>query len=322
MLQVVTLLIVTVVAAEPAATEADRGRAVGKIESCDFASPSLPPAFRPPKRFREGYQLFQAVGPLLPEETTVKGVVVLGQSQVGLTAEATKRLYAGLDQVYGSIAADALFRGVPSALPYCLTDKPPTRGHYFAYYPAEIAADTPVIVFLHGFGGNFLFYAYLLKEEFPKAVILLPSWGASWADGTMAYLDAMYKDVEQRKSIKVGKPCLMAISAGGPAGFRLYNEQPERFAAFVSIASAPPRAIVPALKPELRVLMVNGKEDAGFPIAGVQAIAAQIGQRLPQFELTILDGDHFFLLTKRAETFRAIKAFVAKHPAAARADGP
>jgi len=287
-------------------------RPAGKVESCVFPTQSLPPAFRVPKKFRDGYQLFQAVAGYLPEEMTVKGVIVMGGPAIGLRPDAAKRLYAGLDQVYRSIAADPLFQDIPSALPYCLADKRPTQGHYFAYYPAKITDDTPVIVFLHGFGGNFLFYTWLLKEEFPDAVILLPSWSGSWYDGTQQYLDDMLADVKRRRSLAIRKPCLMAISGGGPAGFRLYNEAPERFSCYVSIASAPSLATVGALKKDLRILMVNGKKDTGFPIAVVESIADKLARRLPPFRLHVIDGDHFFLLSKRKETFRTIKAFLAE----------
>ena len=91
----------------------------------------------------------------------------------------------------------------------------------------------------------------------------------------------------------VRKPCLMAISVGGPAGFRLYNEQPDRFSCYVSLASAPSLAIVPALKADLKILMVNGKEDSEFRIAHVQSIATKLAERLQ-------------------ETFREIKAFFDK----------
>lgn len=285
---------------------------VGKVESCTFPTRSLPPPFHVPKRFADGYKLFQAGGDCLPEGTVVKSVVVMGTPQIGLTANQAQGLYANLDQVYTSILSDALFKNVDSALPYCLADKRPSKGHYFAYYPDKVTDDTQVIVFLHGFGGNFLFYTYLLKEEFPSAIVLLPSWSASWHDGTMQYLDDMYKDVKWKRPLSIRKPCLMAISAGGPAGFRLYNEHPDRFSCCVSLASVPPLAIVPELKDTLRILMVNGKQDSGFRIAHVQSIASKLAERLPHFQIHVLDGDHFFLLSKREETFRVIKAFLGK----------
>jgi len=105
----------------------------------------------------------------------VKSVVLIGTSQIGLTAQETRGLYANLDHVYGSIASDALFKDIKSALPYCLSDKRASQGHYF------------------------------------------------------------------------------------------------------------------------------GKQDSGFRIAHVQSIASKLAKRLPHFEFHALDGDHFFLLSKREE---------------------
>jgi pimeloyl-ACP methyl ester carboxylesterase len=284
----------------------------GRVVSCDFATRSLPPAFRPPDNFANGYKLFQVAGQYLPEEYTVKGVVLLGRSRVRLTDAASRTLYTGLDQVYRAITADPLFQNVRSALPYCLSNQRPTHGHYFAYYPGKLTPDTPTIIFLHGFGGNFHFYIYLLKEEFPGAVILAPSWDGSWRDGTAEYLDDMEKDVKRRTSHVVRRPYLMAISAGGPAGFRLYNAQPERFSCYVSLASIPPQATVPGLKTTLRTLMLNGKRDSGVPIGAVESIARELAGRLPDFRFRALDGDHFFMLLEREKTFRIIKSFMTK----------
>jgi pimeloyl-ACP methyl ester carboxylesterase len=286
--------------------------AVGRIESCNFATQSLPPPFRAPRQFADGYKIFQAGGAFIPERITVESVVLMDNSQIKLTAKETQGLQASLDHVYTNISSDALFKNVGSALPYCLADKRPTHGHYFAYFPEKVSDDTPVIVFLHGFGGNFLFYTYVLKEEFPGAVVLVPSWGASWHDGTMQYINDMYKDVKQKRSISVHKPVLMAISAGGPAGFRLYNERPDRFACYVSIASAPPSGTVSELKHDLKILMVNGRQDSGFRIARVQSVASKLAERLPYFQFHVLDGDHFFFLSRREDTFRVIKAFLGK----------
>ena len=276
-------------------------RAVGRVESCDFATRSLPPPFRVPKQFAEGYRLFQAAGPYVPESLTVKSIVLLDPVQVGLTAQESSGLHKDLDNIYGRISADALFENIKSALPYCLADTRQSHGHYFVYFPKKIRDDTRVIVFLHGFGGNLLFNTYLLKEAFPDSIILLPSWGVSWQSGTMQYLEDMYKDVKQRTKFSIRKPCLMGISAGGPAGFRLYSEQPDRFACYVSIASAPSRANVSALKKGLKILMVNGRHDSRFPIARVEPLAAEATRRAPGLQFHVVDGDHFFMLSKREE---------------------
>lgn len=312
MIQLFTPLAAVCLLASPAGQVIGAPQAVGTVESCNFPTQSLPPPFRAPKQFAEGYKLFQAGGAFLPESMMVEGVILMGSSQIGLNAKETQGLRASLDQAYSSISSDALFKNVSSALPYCLADKRPTHGHYFAYFPKSVTDATPVIVFLHGFGGNFLFYTYVLKEEFPNAIVLVPSWGSSWHDGTMQYLDDMYKDVKLKRSVSIHKPCLMAISAGGPAGFRIYNEKPDAFSCYVSIASAPSLAVVPVLKDNLKILMLNGRQDSGFRIARVQPIASKLAGRLPHFQFRVVDGDHFFFLSKREDTFRIIKAFLKK----------
>jgi pimeloyl-ACP methyl ester carboxylesterase len=312
MIQLFRLLAAVCLLASPAGQVIGGPQAVGGVESCNFTTQSLPPPFRVPKQFAEGYKVFQAGGAFVPERIAVETVILIGNSQIGLAAKETQGLRASLDRVYSSISSDALLKNVGSALPYCLADKRPTHGHYFAYYPEKVTDDTQVIVFLHGFGGNFLFYTYVLKEEFPNAVVLVPSWGASWHDGTMQYINDMYKDVKQKRLISIHKPFLMAISAGGPAGFRLYNERPDRFSCYVSIASAPPSGIVSELKDDLKILMLNGRQDSGFRIARVQSIASKLAERLPHFQFHVIDGDHFFFLSKREDTFRVIKAFLKK----------
>ena len=312
MIPVASLLTALAVLAGEPGESSRASNTAGRIESCSFATRALPPAFKVSKSFADGYKLFQASAGVLPEGIIVKGVVAMGQPQIGLTAKETQGLYANLDRVYAAISADLLFREVHSVLPYCLAETPPAKGHYFAYYPQKIGDDTQVIVFLHGFGGNFLFYIYLLKEEFPKAVILVPSFGASWHDGTMRYLDDMYKDVKRRHSLDLRKPYLMAISAGGPAGFWIYNQHPDRFSCLVSLASAPSPGVVPVLKEDLRILMINGRDDSGHRISKVQSTADKIAARLSHFQFHIVEGDHFFLLSKREETFKTIRAFLRK----------
>ena len=71
---------------------------------------------------------------------------------------------------------------------------------------------------------------------------------------------------------------------------------------------------MPQLKNDLKILMVNGRQDSRFPLSAVQSLTEPLAQRLPHFRLHVLDGDHFFLLSKREETFRAIKAFLEKKP--------
>jgi pimeloyl-ACP methyl ester carboxylesterase len=213
--------------------------------------------------------------------------------------------------VYTRIYSDSDFASVSSALPYCFATRRHSQGHYFMYRPDKLPEDPACIVFLHGYGGNFMFYTWVLKEEFPDAIILVPSWSVSWAHGSSLYLRDMLKDAERRTGVSLERPWLMGISAGGYGGFSIYNRCSSHFRGYVCIASAPANAVAYALKPDLRILMLNGLDDAMAPIAVVRRQAGLVKKRgISFFRYRELDGNHFFLLSNRKATFDAIRAFM------------
>jgi poly(3-hydroxybutyrate) depolymerase len=215
-----------------------------------------------------------------------------------------------MTRVYAKVNADAAFRATPSALPYCFSTTKPTAGHYFLYRPEKIPVNPTCIVFLHGYGGNFQFYTWVFKEEFPDAVILAPSWSASWAGGSAPYVADMLADAERRLGVRLEKPWLSAVSAGGRGGFRVYNERPDAFAGYICLASLPGTSVARRLRRDLNILMINGTADRMVPIVMARKQAELAKQRLPTLATAEIDGNHFFLLSKRAETFSTMKAFM------------
>jgi predicted esterase len=253
----------------------------------------------------------------LSEGPLLVAVVTLGQRQFNLTPPQVGTLTRNFKQVYGKIATDPAFAGVPSAIPQALSQDPQRPGHYFLYRPAVVDADTPTIVFLHGFGGNFQFYTWLLKEHFPDHVIIAPSYGIAWTPtrDARAYLDEVLIDATPHVGVKPHKnPWLIALSAGGPAGFAFYNESPSRFQGLIALATCPAPAQVPELRHDLKVLMLNGTSDDRFPIARVREIVRPIAARSTGWQNRELESDHFFLLTEADATFAAVADFMAHHP--------
>ena len=91
-IQLFTPLAAVCLLASPAGQVIGAPQAAGTVESCNFPTKSLPPPFRSPKQFAEGYKLFQAGGAHLPERLTVEGVIVMGNAQIGLNAKETEGL--------------------------------------------------------------------------------------------------------------------------------------------------------------------------------------------------------------------------------------
>ncbi len=281
-----------------------------RVESIRFEASVTAPVYVVPRALRKNVPLFQAGLRTLPEGLLVVGALVVGGGELGLSPKQAADLSSLTTDVYTKISTDAAFRKTPSALPYCFSTKKQTEGHYFLYRPEKIAREPVCIVFLHGYGGNFQFYMWVLKEEFPEAIILAPSWGVSWANGSATYLKEMLADAERRLGIDLGKPWLMAISAGGRGGFRIYNETPTAFSGYVCLAAVPGASVVRDLRPDLKILMLNGTTDAMVPIAIARKQAEAAKRKLPTLRSQEIAGNHFFLLSQREKTFGTIRAFM------------
>ena len=153
----------------------------GKVDSFAFKT-TVPLPYCKPTTTISGmaYGAFLASLETLPESA----VVLVGLRMAGAMSEVTKQQEAALQgkltTVYARIERDPAFAGTTSALPHCFSTQTRRPGHYFLYRPNTVGKGTRTIVFLHGDGGNFLFYTWALKEAFPRSIILAPSHGLSW----------------------------------------------------------------------------------------------------------------------------------------------
>ena len=282
----------------------------GVVQSVRFATATPPPVFRVPDDLQQTEPMIRMAMESMPEGTFLGTMIAVNSVQFGLTTEHRTNTLPALNRVYERIEKDPAFAHVKSALPYCFSTTPNSQGQYFIARPDHVPTNPTTIVFLHGYGGNFLFYVWTLKEEFPDAVILVPSWSASWYNGSMDYLRDMLRDAERRVGTPLTTPWLMAISAGGRGGFRIYNANPNSFTGFICLAAAPDTAIVTNLNPRLRVQMINGTRDDLMPVRIARTQVTRARRRVPGLKLYEFDTDHFFFLTRRTDTFRLIKKFM------------
>jgi predicted esterase len=281
----------------------------GRVESVYFKTKSPPPPFVFRDDVKPYADLFRAGLATLPESVAVTTSLSLGGQVAGLTAQDSTNLTALMSIAYSRIAEDPAFNGLRSALPYCFSTQKQTNGHYFLYSPEHIGPDPLVIVFLHGYGGNFQLFAWALKESLPDAIILCPSWNVSWYGGSPGYVAEAIADMKSRLHVVTTNLWLMGISAGGRAGFAVYPRLPE-FRGFICLASAPQG--VSELKPGAPVLMINGTKDPMAPIAYVRKQAELLKRRLTTFRFEELASDHFFILSQRTETFRLAQEFISQ----------
>lgn len=264
-----------------------------------FKSETKLPVFASTPETEPERKLFEAAFVNADEGAVLATAVSVLPRVMRLTPEQATTLSEGFRRSYAEMDADPAFQGVESALPDAASRDPDRAGTYLLHTPGELKDMTRLIVFLHGYGGNFRFYMGALRRAFPNDVIVCPSYGMSWRADGRPFLDTVLADVGKRLERDLGKPVLMAISAGGPGAFAIYAAAPERFAGLVSLVTyANPKDIASA-PADVRVVFVNGAKDDWMPIKRVRAIVLARGAELPRLSLRALDdADHFFLITR------------------------
>jgi hypothetical protein len=248
----------------------------------------------------------------LPEASVV--ALCLSQPQiVGLNAEDGRVLQTLTSERYVAMSKEVLFRGAPSALPYCFAETRPTDGLATVHVPASCTSATPCLVFLHGYGGSFLWYLHVLVEAFPQHLIICPAYGTSCGTVPREYVRGAIEVVEKKLGFKTSMPTLMGISAGGFGACMLYAQQPGDWKRMVCLAAY---ATEPALSrfatgSDLRFIAGADEyfvRDGTFQ-RGVQAAKGR-GARVNSF---LVPGcGHFFLLQKRDDTIPVLRRWLAE----------
>lgn len=286
------------------------GAAGGSVESIYFKASVTPPVFHIPEALQASEPMLRMGLGSVAEVNLVMGALKVGGGQLGLSENAEANLVSLLSVSYGRIAADPGFAKTPSALAYCFSATKQKLGHYFIARPAGAVSEPPCIVVLHGDGGNLQLYVWALKDAFPEAVVLAPSWSSTWNGGSPTYLRDMLTDARKRTGLKLSRPWLIGVSTGGDGGFSIYNNLSTEFAGYVSIAGVPSQAVAKQLGKSLNILMVNGTKDPFLPIASARKRIALAKSRVPGLVSKELDGGHFLLLEKRRKVVDLIRAFM------------
>ncbi len=199
-----------------------------------------------------------------------------------------------------------------SAMPFAYAEVFPlvpwNVGHRYEVVPVA-EEPLPVLLFLHGWGGNVQAYSVVLGElgrEHGFAVVS-PSFGlGKWRrpEGVEVVgqtLDAIGADPR----LDASRVLLVGLSNGGPGVTRALEAYPEAFtgALFLSAVVEPERMRRLELPPEFPVLLLAGDQDRRVPIE-LQRRAAEV---LPQATLTEIGGqDHFLMFSDRDAVEQAL----------------
>lgn len=222
-------------------------------------------------------------------------IVSLALSQpaiLGLSADEAKTLQPLVAERYKAMAGDAVYRAAPSALSYCFSPVKTDHGLASVHVPDGYGSQTPVIVFLHGYGGSFLWYQHYLAQHFPKHLIICPAYGIAASAIPASYVTECLAAVEKQLGRLSGKPWLLGLSAGGFGACRVFIDLPGRFAGLICIAAYP-------------LSRQDGKTNSYF-LAGGDEVFVKNGQfkrLVGNAKSHLIPGaGHFFLLTHEQES--------------------
>lgn len=244
----------------------------------------------------------------LPESA----IVTLALSQpalLGLTPAQSATLAPLIAKRYELMAASPDYAKVPSLLPYCFSDTSPTKGAALMYIPAAATPKSPAIVFLHGYGGSFLWYLHWLAEAFPDHLILAPAYGISPADPPVAYLAEAMAAASQRLGFEMPKPTLIGLSAGAFGACRVFVKNPDRFARLICLGGYPPDDMVRRFGGKQMVHFVAGAREPFVTSGKLRSSLQTVRVSCPAATMTLIpDADHFFMLSRPDETRNALKS--------------
>ncbi len=273
-----------------------------------FASP--PPVLT--KQMADWLPAFRLAVGNLPEETVVTGSLLQGQ-MLGLPIADAGKLHTLFTDYYARVRQTSAFKSTPSALPYSYPERRPGEGLATVVVPAKVSEETKVIVFLHGLGGSLLVYPHYLAESFPDALIICPAYGIAPAETPATYLLEALSAVAEHLQVKLQKPLLIGLSAGGVGACRIYAQKPDQFRALICLGSYPPNDAVARTSKAMKLRFISGGTEPFVVNGSLQKQLAILQSKAGSLAARTIEGaDHYFLLSHEGETRALLREWAAE----------
>ena len=225
--------------------------------------------------------------------------------------------------LYEKMAADPAFRDMGSVLKWAFADDmglPFDVGHYVAIVPRRAASPVPLLVFLHGRGGNFSRYWHSLS---PLArdhgiAVIAPSFGDGFWDrpGGVEDIRAAIEDACKRFPIDGKRIFIAGLSNGGKGALRYAIDYPGSVKGIVLISAVLDqepiqRGIDKGTWKGLPMFFIHGQADWGVPFSVMKPRFDRMVEAgaLPS-TLVFADADHFLFFSKHDEVIDGIAAWM------------
>jgi predicted esterase len=245
-------------------------------------------------------------------ESAIVSLALSQPTLLGLNLDQAKTLQPLVKLAYEKMAQSEIYGKANSALPYNFSSVRPTLGLASVYLPTTAGAKSPVLVFLHGYGGSFLWYQHYLSEIFPDHIIICPVFGISPATIPQQYVSEAMTAIAKTVGFSLSRPTLIGLSAGGFGACRLYVRDPSRYQRLICLAAYPPDETLVRFPSNASACFLSGALEPFVTSLDFHKRIQRIQRLCPNVvEMSIPEGGHFFLLTHREQTTRILQRWVA-----------
>ena len=209
-----------------------------------------------------------------------------------------------LKLAYADLAKDPAFKAIPSALAPALAGNAAPPCHYYLYVPEDYKAgqEAPLLLFLHGGGGNFLGGFYLSVKDLKnrQTILVCPSFrnGEWWTEEGAAFALQVLEDVCKRYSVNKKAIAIAGVSNGATGAWQIAQRNKEKFAAVISISGAFEGGKALVASPGPPVLIAHGALDTVIPVALSRNAFAALKERKGTLYKEFPDAGHLVSMEK------------------------
>ncbi len=306
------------------------GLAMGAVLVMQAPDGHTPESARIHSRYADGgwHHARYGFGNVLPEIDQIHLGYAAAMAIDPLFTRTQKRELAALtDTIYAEMSRDAEFAACGSALGAIydeVTFAEFRHGHYFHYIPPQLdrSKPAPALVFLHGSGGNFKAYIWLLAKVADQTgcTVIAPTFGlGNWEKrGAYDAITAAIRDAGKHAAIAPERIHLMGLSNGGKGVCLAESARGPRFASLILLSAVLHERIEPASLakrlPNRPVLILSGQNDDRVPWSYVDGYAVKFEKAGMKVAKRAFDGaDHFLFFRRQNEILDEVRRWIEAH---------
>jgi pimeloyl-ACP methyl ester carboxylesterase len=237
------------------------------------------------------------------------GSYLMGPIDPFLDAEQTERVRGLFQDIYGEMAQDPAFADMGSAMAYSYAElfgRTWNVGHIYVYTPPHNGDEPmPVLVFLHGWGGPFQGYQWVLKR-FADAhgwAVVSPSFGMGWwrQQAAMESVARALDWIDTQPELDGERMIISGLSNGGPGVSAAAVSFPERWQGVVFVSAVMDADRLHELGESLAAhdtpaLVITGDAERRIPIEYSAAWVDSLRHARAPVQLEVFEGEDHFLL--------------------------